>query len=279
MNKNLKWIFSGIGATLIGLIISSSGGCSLLSGSGNPIVVVGTGNKIDNNNNVKQVTDANGKRIENDSNTIETLYGKISQLSVGLGSDKFKEILGTPIFRRNFKPIEGYQEALYLFPEFYVHTLESKESLIVYYAIVVRKTDFKPPLPIGREDGGSQGINIKTSRYFNLGEMTLADLEIPESYFGDEGAHDSYYTESHVYGRPGLSRTYFAGYSDSGYRTDYATNLVVAARKKDASKLKEYRKNYIPNAFGVLASEEEILKEYLKSHMIGVYPEDIVGKK
>ena len=138
-------------------------------------------------------------------------YGKIAQLRGGLTLERFRELLGVPMFVTSSKDGQIPTEYLFHGRDYWVQALADTLGTVQLMTVTSCDDHFQPRV------GGFTGSNP------SLQPIVLNQTRLNQSgpspgrlrYFTSLATSNSYYYDEYYMGNPGNYKTYFVGLNDA----------------------------------------------------------------
>jgi len=174
----------------------------------------------------------------------------LDKIMPGVSILHVKSIFGAPTLENHDRKL-NLVEYVFSFKKFYLQVVFDRDNTVQLFSVTSKEPGFNPTVPIIGK---------------NLGQFSFSDVEL-----GDQNVLYSYlsskhfdYAESRYLGNPGNYRTLYFGFNSSGTRYRKQSALYGNEHLNE-KKLENFRKESIPNTFGVgriLGDEKEIIDSF-----------------
>lgn len=167
------------------------------------------------------------------SETIKNKENNLQKIFIGSGRNFIESLFGIPIIEINHKELNVI-EVNYSFENFYLQFLYNTRGEVQFYSVTSKNINFKPTIPF---------FNMK------LGNHTFYEFDKESTYLYSYLTSKHYGYAEYIYkGNIGNYHNYYLGYNSAG--VDYG-EIYPFTNYENKNELEQFRKNCIPNTFGV----------------------------
>ncbi len=139
----------------------------------------------------------------------EDEYNKIADLRAGISIERFREILGSPIFVRH-NDDGSLVENSFQGRDYWVQAVEDSSGTVLLFSVTACDVDFRPKFEI--PDGRSNKFAVTLNKTY-LSDVRATPLRVMYSLPGATGNRNFY--DEYGFGNPGYYKVYYIAIDDA----------------------------------------------------------------
>ena len=183
-------------------------------------------------------------------------YDKISELRAGITVERFKEILGSPLFVR--ENVDGsLTESSFKGRDYWVQAVHDPTGTVQMYSVTACDVEFTPTFEVSAITGGFWQVTLNRGYLDDVPETPTRMQYIWSVATTNQNFWDEYYL-----GNPGFYKTYYVGINDAcptaslGVDALFRNELFLSYEPVEYFEhhgVREFRSTSIPNMYGEVA--------------------------